>query len=349
MNAVSGNCSWNASPKDPADMDSLAPALLLLLGFTLLLSFFMSGMEAGIQALSPIRIRHWVRSGRPKAQLLDELLKQPEEFLWTILVGNTIANFTVVSITVFLFHRTLAAHPWLTLVLFLLAILLFYGFCDLLPKMLFRQRPNQLCLLFVTPFRLLHAILQPLVSLLAWLSRWLQKRRGREIQSARLFGTRDELRLVIEESDQALTNDERRMISRILDLPTLRVGQLARPLSNAVTVQVSTPMPEALRLARQHALTRLPVWHLTSRGTRIAGILSLRRLLYRADLDLRRAAGDYLKPALYLSETLPLDAALRRMQRSGQRLAIVLGSNQRETGILSLQDALRVIFGDVQL
>jgi putative hemolysin len=330
-------------------MDSLAPVLLLVLGLAILLSVFMSGMEAGIQALSPIRIRHWVRTGRPKAQLLDDLLKQPEDFLWTILVGNTIANFTVVSIVVLLFHRTLAAHPVLTLALFLLAILLFYVFCDLLPKMLFRQRPNHFCLLFVTPFRILHSILQPLVGLLTWLSRYLRRSHGQDSHSARLFGTRDELRLVIEESDQALTSDERRMISRILDLPTLRVGQLAKPLSNAITVQVSTPMSEVLRIARQHALTRLPVWHLTTRGTRVAGILSLRRLLYRADLDLRRTAGDYLKPALYLGESLPVDAALRRMQRSGQRLAIVLGPHQRETGILSLEDALHAIFGDVQL
>lgn len=330
-------------------MDALAPVLLLVFGLAILLSIFMSGMEAGIQALSPIRIRHWVRSGRPRAQLLDELLKQPEDFLWTILVGNTIANFAVVSIAVILFHRTLAAHPVPTLALFLLAILLFYVLCDLLPKMLFRQRPHHFCLLFVTPFRILHSILQPLVGLLTWLSRYLRRSRGQDSQSRRLFGTRDELRLVIEESDQALTTDERRMISRILDLPTLRVGQLAKPLSNAVTVQIYTPMSEVLDLARQHSLTRFPVWHLTTRGTRVAGILSLRRLLYRADLDLRRTAGDYLKPALYLGESLPADAALRRMQRSGQRLAIVLGPHQRETGILSLEDTLRAIFGDVQL
>jgi putative hemolysin len=329
-------------------MDSLAPALLLLT-LALLLSFFMSGMEAGIQALSPIRIRHWVRTGRPKARLLDDLLKQPEDFLWTILVANAIATFTVVSIVVLLLHRALAAQPWLALALFLLAILLFYVFCDLLPKMFFRQRPNQLCLLFVAPFRLLHALLRPLVRLLSRLAHYLQRRQSRVHQAARLFGTRDELRLVIEESDQALTSDERRMISSVLDLPTLRVGQVAKPISHAVTVQVSTPMSEVLRLAREHGLTRLPVWHLTGKGTRVAGILSLRRLLYRADLDAQRTAGDYLKPALFLVESLPLEAALRRMQRSGQRLAIVLGPQQREIGILSLEDTLRGIFGDVQI
>ena len=54
-------------------------------------------------------------------------------------------------------------------------------------------------------------------------------------------------------------------------------------------------------------------------------------------------------PALYLDEELRLEAALKRMQRSGQRLAIVLGRDRRETGIVSLQDILQVIFGEVRL
>ena len=59
--------------------------------------------------------------------------------------------------------------------------------------------------------------------------------------------------------------------------------------------------------------------------------------------------GDYVKPALFLDEDLRLEVALRRMQRSGQRLAIVLGRDRREIGIVSLQDMLKVIFGEVSL
>ena len=56
-----------------------------------------------------------------------------------------------------------------------------------------------------------------------------------------------------------------------------------------------------------------------------------------------------MKPALYLEEDLRLEVALRRMQRSGQRLVIVLGRDRREIGIISLQDVLKIIFGDVSL
>jgi len=78
-------------------------------------------------------------------------------------------------------------------------------------------------------------------------------------------------------------------------------------------------------------------------------VVSLKTLLYQSDLDVKRTAGHYVKPALYLSEEMRLEEALRRMQRSGQRLGIVLGRDQREVGIVSLQDILKFIFGEVSL
>ncbi len=82
---------------------------------------------------------------------------------------------------------------------------------------------------------------------------------------------------------------------------------------------------------------------------RIAGIVSLRALMYQAELDANKLAGDYVKPAFYMEEGMRLEAALKRMQRSGQRLGIVLGRDQREVGVVSLQDILKVIFGEVRL
>ena len=78
-------------------------------------------------------------------------------------------------------------------------------------------------------------------------------------------------------------------------------------------------------------------------------MLSLKTLLYQGDFNPGKTAGHYLKPALYLSEEMRLEEALRRMQRSGQRLGIVLGRDQLEFGIISLQDVLKFIFGEVSL
>jgi putative hemolysin len=91
------------------------------------------------------------------------------------------------------------------------------------------------------------------------------------------------------------------------------------------------------------------VWRGIGRERRVVGILSLRAVMYQAELDLNKMAGEYVKPALYMEEEMRLEAALKRMQRSGQRLGIVLGRDQHEVGIVSLQDILKVIFGEVRL
>jgi CBS domain containing-hemolysin-like protein len=139
------------------------------------------------------------------------------------------------------------------------------------------------------------------------------------------------------------------MINRVLDLQNITVRQITVPMENVAAITTRTPMSEVLKLAREQKATRLPVWREEENRRRIAGIVSLRTLLYSADLDPAKTAGDYLKPAIYMEEDLRLEAALKRMQRSGQRLAIVLGRDQREIGIISLQDILKVIFGEVRL
>jgi putative hemolysin len=78
-------------------------------------------------------------------------------------------------------------------------------------------------------------------------------------------------------------------------------------------------------------------------------LLALNTFLYQPALDMAKPVSDYVKPALFLDEDLRLEVALRRLQRSGQRLAIVLSRERRELGILSLQDVLKVIFGEVSL
>ncbi len=139
------------------------------------------------------------------------------------------------------------------------------------------------------------------------------------------------------------------MINRVLDLQTLTVRQAMKPLEQAVTVTTSTTMLEALALCRERQLTRLPVWDRTEGQGRIVGVITFNTLLYQQELNSSLTAGDYVKPALFLDEDLRLEVALRRMQRSGQRLAIVLGRERREIGVITLQDVLKIIFGEVSL
>lgn len=199
------------------------------------------------------------------------------------------------------------------------------------------------------PFRAIDFLLRPLVALVEWFSGMLLQWRGGKTFTGHLFGNREELRLVMQESGQGFTSEEKMMINRVLDLQALTVRQVMKPLEPAVTANVHSPVSEALALCRERKVTRLPIWEMREGQRRIGGLISLKSLLFQGELDATRPIGDYMKPALFLNEDMRLEVALRRMQRSGQRLAIVLGREGREIGILSLQDVLKVIFGEVSL
>ena len=82
---------------------------------------------------------------------------------------------------------------------------------------------------------------------------------------------------------------------------------------------------------------------------RIVGFVNCKRVLYEPQIDTTRPVSEFLKPSLFLDGTVRLDAALRQMQRTGHRLAVVLGPENREVGIVSLTDILQTIFGEVRL
>jgi CBS domain containing-hemolysin-like protein len=206
-----------------------------------------------------------------------------------------------------------------------------------------------LCVLLARPFRFVHLVLRPLVAIVEWFSGALLRWRGGKAFTGHLFGNREELRLVMQESAQGFSSEERVMINRVLDLQSLTVRQTMKPLAQAATLAAQSPISEALAMCREHKVTRLPVWEQRDGEKRIIGLLICNSLLYQPDLDPAKSVRDYVKPALYLEEDLRLEVAMRRMQRSGQRLAVVLGRDRREIGIISLQDVLKLIFGEVSL
>ncbi len=180
-------------------------------------SFLLSGMEAGVFALNRLRVRRLARAGKPSAKLLHGFLENPERFMWTILVGNTLANFIILGWTVAKLHEWFLGQRAWSITVFAAVVFLFYALFDLLPKMLFRAYPNQLCLLAANPFRPIHFVLGPLVVIVEDVSKLVLRWTGGRALSGRLFGNREEMLAVMQESAQVLTTDERAMINRVLD------------------------------------------------------------------------------------------------------------------------------------
>ena len=323
--------------------------IMILMAVCIVLSFLFSGMEAGVFGLNRLRIRRQMRAGLRPAELLHGYLRDPEDFLWTILIGNTLATFTACGILVAELHTALMDRPLLFFAAFVAIALLFYTFCDLLPKMLFRQFPTRLCLAMARPFRLIHLGLAPAVRLLRWASDRMLGLSGRATFQGHLFGDRSELRFVMQESGQSITSEERTMINRVLDIQNVQVGSVAVPIDKVLGASPLMPVRELLEFCRAQRITRVPVWDVQGESRKVLGVVSLRSFVYASDLDWSKPVKTWMTPALYLREDLRLEEALGRMQRSGHRLAVVLGLDQRELGIVSLQDILRTIFGDVNL
>ncbi|TAL01079.1 MAG: DUF21 domain-containing protein, partial [Verrucomicrobia bacterium] len=294
-------------PSLPTQMISDLPILLLVFA-CLALSFLLSGMEAGVFALSRLRIRQQMRAGKPSARVLHGLLENPENFLWTIVVGNTLVNFAVMG---WLFA---ALHPlvnlgrvWFALT-YLALIFVFYMFFDLLPKMVFRTYPNRLCLALARPFQWVHLALRPLVAVVELCSQQLLRRTGGKAFTGHLFGNREELRLMMQESTAMISSAERAMVNRVLDLQNVTVRQITRPLPEVVSVTAETPVEEVLALCREKSITRLPVWQARDGQRRVSGIINVDDVVFAPQAGAGKTVESFLKPALFLEEDLRLEA-----------------------------------------
>lgn len=323
--------------------------LLIWLGWggCLCLSFILSGMEAGMFALNRVRLRQQARSGSRTASRLMKFLRHPEQFLWTLFIGSTLMNFFVLAWVLDVLDTWLRQWPvalWLT---FAVVVFDYYTLFDLLPKRLFRLAPNRLCALFAGPVRWIHIALRPLVKPLEGVASLLMDWRHGVAFSGQLFGNREELRAVMQESASGFTSDERRLINRVMDLHSITARQLMKPIQLAVSVNVDTPLSRAFELARESGHSRFPVWDLKEGRRSITGMLDLDQVVYRDDLERAASIARFVKPAVYVDAHLPVEKALRRMRRIGQPLAVVVGPDQREQGLLSMQDVLEQIFGDV--
>jgi len=322
---------------------------LALLGVCLLLSFLFSGMETGLLSLNRFRLRQLMRAGDRRARLLNRYLAEPEPLLWTVLVGNTIANVSAALLVLSAVHRQWPDRPALFIGAAIALAVILFALGEIVPKTLFGTYPNRLCLLLVRPFRLLKVLLSPLVVLVELVSAVMLRGAGGRAFAGSTFANREELRWLMHESGQGFTTEERAMIGRVMDLEKLTVRSQLVPWDKVISVAADAPMADVMDKAREHRFTRMPVREEKGGRRVVAGLISLKRLLFEAEIDLAKTADDYTTPALFVDESKRLEDVLQLMQKTGHRMAIVQDRRKRSLGIVCLEDILSVIFGEVRL
>ncbi|MDX1953195.1 MAG: CNNM domain-containing protein [Verrucomicrobiota bacterium] len=322
--------------------------LILLSPICIALSFLCAGMESGVFGLSQWRIREQVKKGRKRARVLNHFLSNPENFLWTILVGNTLSSVLLMTLLVTELYRIFSGRILLFTLSLLGTVFLYYALCDLLPKTLFRMFPNRLTLLGAVPFQALHLFLSPIVKVTELFSNLLLRWTGGKSYTGQVLSTRHEFRMVMDQTGTGLTSEEQQMIHRVLDLQQLKLRNLTVPFGNIPVLLTTTTVPQLLELSKLEIPTVLPVWEEQKNGRRVVGLIDLDELLYAEQSHTTGKASDYLFSPLYLNENLRVEEALDKMRRRKQRIAIVTGGNRQEVGFITIDQILRFIFGEIK-
>jgi CBS domain containing-hemolysin-like protein len=149
------------------------------------------------------------------------------------------------------------------------------------------------------------------------------------------------------ENSEALTSEERGMINRVFELHNISVRQIALPFGHFPSLPHDAEVAEAVEIFRGSSLNILPVWK-DEKLRRIAGFLNLKKVMYLQPIPLKEKLGRHLMPPLYVDEDVRVQEALRRMQRTGYRIAVIISRDQREIGLITLEEILKVIFGEVK-
>ncbi len=166
--------------------------------------------------------------------------------------------------------------------------------------------------------------------------------------STLIFGFRS-FRHAIEESAQSLSREELAMINRILDLQNLRVRDVMTPMERAVSFDADATLDQFLARMRERSVSYVPVWNMRATPRRVLGVVSLNAILLGEPPDLTRPLSGLVQPALFVDDTTRLEDALRLMQRGRQRLAVVLNPKRVEIGVVTLNDILTAMFGEVRV
>lgn len=346
-------------------------ALLALLALLLLLSGVFSGSETGFYAAS--RLRMWAeadRGGR-MARLIRFLFRDPLLLLITLLVGNNLMLELLTHLTEDAVSGREEVPPWareLLVTLLLTPVVFFFG--ELLPKDLYRRRPNVL-LGWSAPFlTFARFVFLPLTLPLMLLSRGLETlMRVREKELSQALG-RERVVDVLAEGRRAGALPERaqELALGVLDLRSRRVQDVLVPWSEVESVDLDGPEEEARARVLSSRFSRLPALRTEPGSDGGPGVRRVVGYVHQLDLLEECAAGASgargtarngngggdpplplgarVRDLLTVPANLPVDRALARLRLGGRRVALV-GTPEEPQGLVTLKDLVQTISGDL--
>lgn len=317
---------------------------LLALFLLLILSGFFSGSETALLALDKLRVRFLQQKQRPGADKLAALLDNPDRLLSGILVGNNLVNIAASVIATSLCVSYFGDGGELMTVLILTPILLIFS--EVCPKTYAAQYPEKMSFWVLNPISFVVWILAPVIFVVASISR-LMTSFIRKNDAESLSVSEDEIKAMIEVGEESgvVAAEQREMLHGIFDLSETRVRDIMVPRTEVTGIDVSAGFQEVLTVVRQMRHSRFPVFN-ESLDT-IIGVIHSKDILGYIGRTEQFSLQELCRKPYYVPEAKRIGNLLQSFRRRREHLAIVVDEYGGMEGIVTLEDVVEEIVGDI--
>ena len=310
----------------------------------LLLEAFSSGSEIALIAANTKKIRKAKHLSPQRIKITLKLLKNRERLLATTLCGTNLAVVTNSILITSFFIGILGEKGELYAVLILSPLLLVFG--EIIPKTIFQQRATAIAPWISYPVWLASYLFYPLAVLVTKATNCIFFFAGTKKPKETPFVTREELRLILKMSKRGsdLTTSEVTMIDRLFDFSRTVVKEAMIPLIEVTAVEDTTAVTEAIATIAQKGYSRIPIYH--ERIDNIIGIVNSFDLLDAQHNN--QSINSLIRTIPYVPESKPIDELLVELQKKRTHLAIVVDEYGGTVGIITIEDILEEIVGEIQ-
>ena len=325
-------------------MDSSDAIQFIILIVLLLLSGFFSSAETALTTVSKIKLRSLADEGNKRAaDVLDITENHMSKMLSAILIGNNIVNLSASALATTLAYG-LGGYMVSIATAILTVVILVFG--EITPKNAATVKATQLSLAYIPVIKPLMVIMTPAIVIINAISRVMLLLLRINPNSKESALTEDELRTIVDVSheDGIIESEEKEMIYNVFDLGDARAKDVMVPKVNVTLVSADSSYHDLIDIYREDKFTRLPVYEETTDN--IIGTINMKDLLLVSDTENFRVQ-DVLREAYFTYEYKNISELLVEMRDASLNIAIVLDEYGEPAGIITLEDILEEIVGEI--
>lgn len=325
----------------------LPPLSILIIIFCLLiLSACFSASETAMFSFRKTRLAMLVKNGNKTAIAIQKTLAEPERLLGTILIGNntvnTSASVLATALALFLFGEKGIFITMIVMTLFLIQ------FCEVMPKVIASQYWEKTSFALVRPMRILYHIFHPLNMIISFITKMVLKPFNIKIQHRQPIITKEELKHIVDMSTQSghLEEDETFLLQNVFEFTDRIVSEVMLPKEKIVAVDMNQSPEKLMEFITDKHFTRIPVYEENIHN--IVGILHTKDYFNVVCYKDIIVLADLLRKPMFVSEKTRISELLKEFQKKHLHLAIVKNDANETVGIITLENILEQIVGEIR-